>query len=355
MATHFLERGRILILLILLNPSCLWALLAINPSTHGALHDRSISPQPPTIDREPLAIPEISKIAQSYGTQDFTVSFTSPSSALTKRAPYTFQALICKGEKYYQEGVLQAQAGNGPAGRAFTENDLRNGWEYKEARFPTVPDGWIPVMEAMRAGIPDRDEIYGVNLDSTDSFINGRGARVNSPHEGRYHLTYIPNNDIIIATDTISPVANVPKPSIPDRLPACFQLSDCAWVVWNKVSQTPNDLRFYAVDDVENDISRPVIDQILRNRRGTNWVDFEDKLTFSIDSEEGKALFGSPNGIAAAWIMIHRVGSLGRRVPRVTIWNRGAVSRCMLWDMVPQGQQPLFPLTEFDGEGNAIG
>ena len=179
MATRFLARGSFISLLVLLSPTCLWALLTINAPTHGVVQDPTRTPQSPAIERTAFTSPESSKVAQSYGTPDFTVNFSSPSLALTKRAPYPFQGLICKGEKYYQQGVLQAQAGNGPPGPAFTEDDLKNGWEYKEARFPTVPDGWIPVLQAMRAGIPERDEIYRVNLDSPDSFVNARGVRVN--------------------------------------------------------------------------------------------------------------------------------------------------------------------------------
>ena len=38
----------------------------------------------------------------------------------------------------------------------------------------------------------------------------------------------------------------------------------------------------------------------------------------------------------------------------MTVWNKGAVKRCMLWDMVPEGEEPLFKLTEFDEDGMAI-
>ncbi|KAL8955314.1 MAG: hypothetical protein Q9183_006697, partial [Haloplaca sp. 2 TL-2023] len=179
MATRFLAPANLACLLILLGPACLFSLLATHQSTFLALQDPTTVPDVQAKTQYSLPGPESSKVARSYGTQDFTVNFSSPSSALTKRAPYTFQGLICKGEKYYQQGVLQAQAGNGPPGPAFTEDDLKNGWEYKEARFPTVPDGWVPVMEAMRAGVPERDEIYRVNLDASNSFVNARGVRVN--------------------------------------------------------------------------------------------------------------------------------------------------------------------------------
>ncbi len=57
-------------------------------------------------------------------------------------------------------------------------------------------------------------------------------------------------------------------------------------------------------------------------------------LEFEMDSEEGLALLGTPDGMGTGWLMQDRVKELGRRDPKVTIWTEGAKAM-MVWDMAP--------------------
>lgn len=84
------------------------------------------------------------------------------------------------------------------------------------------------------------------------------------------------------------------------------------------------------------------MEDIFNDRRGTTVVPWENRLTFGLDSKEGKALLASPNGLAVAWILIHRAEELGRREPRVTIFNPDGTNRCMIWDLIPQGGEGVF-------------
>lgn len=51
-----------------------------------------------------------------------------------------------------------------------------------------------------------------------------------------------------------------------------------------------------------------------------------------MDGEEGKALLGTPNGLATAWLLYDRYGQLERMAPRVTSWTD--VRRLELCDFV---------------------
>ncbi|KAL9011837.1 MAG: hypothetical protein Q9173_003353 [Seirophora scorigena] len=44
-------------------------------------------------------------------------------------------------------------------------------------------------------------------------------------------------------------------------------------------------------------------------------------LEFGMDTEEGRALLGTPTGVGVAWLLIERWKELGRRIPRVRIFN----------------------------------
>ena len=106
----------------------------------------------------------------------------------------------------------------------------------------------------------------------------------------------------------------------------------------------PGSLRFYMRDNVANDVAAPLMEEIFQARRGTLDVPWEDRLTLDLSSNEGSARFGSPNGLATAWMMFHRHAELGFRTPRVTIFAPGEKT-CMIWDMVPQGMELLCRLT----------
>lgn len=56
-----------------------------------------------------------------------------------------------------------------------------------------------------------------------------------------------------------------------------------------------------------------------------------DGYTFGMDSDEGLALLGTPNGGATAWILMDHFAELGPRKPRVTVSTHGASYLCMLW------------------------
>lgn len=60
-------------------------------------------------------------------------------------------------------------------------------------------------------------------------------------------------------------------------------------------------------------------------------------LAYGMDSPQGRALLGTPNGIGAARLLIDRAATLGRREIRIHIfWPDGNANYpCMLIDMAP--------------------
>lgn len=67
-----------------------------------------------------------------------------------------------------------------------------------------------------------------------------------------------------------------------------------------------------------HDIFQSLMDDIFHYWRERLDPPWENRLTFGLDTEEGAALLASPNGIAAAWLHIHRAGDMGKRTPGVT-------------------------------------
>lgn len=167
---------------------------------------------------------------------------------------------------------------------------------------------------------------------------------------------YIPQNNAVLMYLTVSPRYNVgqrrvAEEDISKQIPRMSQLSDLVWYTWTGVTANPGSLRYYAVDGIVNDVAKPLMLEIFQARRGTTDVPWSKRITFDLNSDEGKALFGCPNGIAVNWLLIHHAAVLGRREPRVTIFNAKGTNNmsnnlCMIWDLIPAGQKGSFGKVE---------
>lgn len=80
-----------------------------------------------------------------------------------------------------------------------------------------------------------------------------------------------------------------------------------------------------------NDVTAALIDYLLlRYRpRASLIIPWERRVTYGLDSDEGKALLATPNSIAVLWLLVHRREILGRRDPRVTMFDPGMSRRMM--------------------------
>ncbi|KAL8918425.1 MAG: hypothetical protein Q9208_007330 [Pyrenodesmia sp. 3 TL-2023] len=262
-----------------------------------------------------------------------------------------FQCLVAKGKKYWEEAVLPAFAGQSryPTPDFGTEEEdplEESGWTEEDELRPSPPE-WNEVLEKTEGKVP-RSDVHHISLSQYGEFENERG--VQKPTEAVYWGWFIPENDMVIMYLTASPTyqlgqGGVADADIPARLPRMHQLSDLIWLSWEGVVENPGSLRYYAAQGVKNQASADLIKSILQARRGTTDVPWERRVTFDLSSEEGMALFGCPNGIAVNWLLIHHAAELGRRGPRVTIYNKaelGTDGVMMVWDMVPVGKQGSF-------------
>ncbi|CAO1601202.1 hypothetical protein XANCAGTX0491_004869 [Xanthoria calcicola] len=120
---------------------------------------------------------------------------------------------------------------------------------------------------------------------------------------------------------------NIP---IVEHIPRLNTLSDAVWQVWIRLTDQPGSLRYYAVENIFNEVTAALIDYLLpRDRSRASIAPWECRVTYGLDSDEGKALLATPNSIAVLWLLAHRREILGRRDPRVTIVDPGMSRRMM--------------------------
>ena len=148
-------------------------------------------------------------------------------------------------------------------------------------------------------------------------------------------------------------------------VPPLNRWSDITWLLWNETTKgNPNNLRYIGHDRIGNLKTQLVMEYVFKKHADPPGPDEgsdtdsdseseeeeEDEpefpgLVFGMDTDEGKALLGTPNGIGTARLLIDRVKSLGRREPKVYIFSRGDSKGfyCMLWDLGPPPGQPGTP------------
>ncbi|KAL8632444.1 hypothetical protein Q9189_001819 [Teloschistes chrysophthalmus] len=337
-------RVRWLLALLATIVTALWLLVHNfnqEPSSHALFND-VVSRQPPSVNGSSDVQTDIGAyvnssdpklVALTFGRHDlfrFSPVHTRP---LSKRAlDPKYDCLVEKGRKYYESGILPAFDGHSsyPTPPFDDKSFKDNGWSRKDDDDSFVPHAWEPAFAMVPEGRPssgdesDRDvEATFVFMSQDEPFTNDQGQQ--KATGAYYNVFYLPETMAIIASTTYSPIyqlqeAGVPADQINNLIPPLHRLSDVIWA----------------------NIAKPLMDDIFNERRGTEIVPWENRLTFGLDSKEGLALLGSPNGLAVAWILIHRAQALGRREPRVTIFNPDGTNRCMIWDLVPQGGEGMF-------------
>ncbi|KAI4259015.1 MAG: hypothetical protein L6R42_004791 [Xanthoria sp. 1 TBL-2021] len=312
-------------------------------------------------------------VARAFGEQSHTFElFSSHHRAHVKRAlDEKWSCLIEKGRSYYVDGVLAAYDGRPPGGppEDFGEGEdvLKEfGWSRHEDSEP-ISSGWNAALQAMDLGAPEEDDVSYILLDQNLEFDNGHGEQVShSQHftesdndcqqqitNARYYA-YYSLTGFILVTDSYSPSGQlrrleVPINEIPNKIPLLHRFSDALWFEWSVHTDQPASFRYYAVESIINHPTAELMDDIMIARRGSDEVSWAERLTFDLTSDEGKALFGCPNGVAVSWLLMHRFSTLGRREPRVTIFNPGGGLRSMIWDLIPEGKSGSFGDVTPDG------
>ena len=121
-------------------------------------------------------------------------------------------------------------------------------------------------------------------------------------------------------------LTNNPKATYPPLV----HWSDIAFLQWLMQNPTPGNLKYIFRMTIQNIETCCVLDKVLRLSTQTRY-DVWPGLTFDIESEEGQAILGTPNGSGTAWLLIQHKKQLGdKRIERVTVFyaeNEGDLYR----------------------------
>ncbi|KAJ4311116.1 Mitochondrial import inner membrane translocase subunit tim8 [Neodidymelliopsis sp. IMI 364377] len=152
-------------------------------------------------------------------------------------------------------------------------------------------------------------------------------------------LTFL---DVKSAEKGASRVWGVAKPSV-DELPKLRQISDLAWGFWNRAhpgGANLDKINKFLVHDIANEDTLKLIKIALKTYKvpeGQSRYKYLPKwpgLVFYIETDEGKAMFGSPNGLAAGYFLAQHKTQLGgnKYVYQVTVWrDSDGDEQMMLW------------------------
>ncbi|KAL8807746.1 MAG: hypothetical protein Q9182_000557 [Xanthomendoza sp. 2 TL-2023] len=278
-----------------------------------------------------------------------------------------YQCLIEKGQQYWETGVKPAFDGQSrfptPNFGGVADPLQDSGWT-SNVELKPLPKFWIDAFKAMQGKAP-KGPVRQIYLDQSHDFENDHGPQVQGLHSkatsAQYHAQFIAESAAIIVSLSVSPRnkvsrRRVPPEEIPTKIPRMNRLSDLLWYTWQTERHHHHleSLRYFAVEGIINPDARDLIFEIFQSRRGTTDVPWKKRLTFDLTSDEGKALFACPNGIAVIWLLIHHAQVLGRREPRVTVFNgenKELGDRvCMIWDLIPCGQKGSFGAVETEAE-----
>ncbi|KAL8976579.1 MAG: hypothetical protein Q9177_006825, partial [Variospora cf. flavescens] len=190
---------------------------------------------------------------------------------------------------------------------------------------------------------------------------------------------YFPSLSAIVIGDINSPAnqvrrrfRNILKKPVPSNL----EIADGTWTMWTELSGNNHNLRYLGHDNTANLRAAHIIEYIFTkhgrsdsssdgsssdsssdssdgSQQGSqagssagSSADDEDELDFSglefgMDTDEGKALLGTPNVIGTARLLIDRARQLGKRELKVNIFTREDGQYCMLWNMAPVGRPSI--------------
>ncbi|KAL8794034.1 MAG: hypothetical protein Q9182_007638 [Xanthomendoza sp. 2 TL-2023] len=258
---------------------------------------------------------------------------------------------VYQGGKYL-EAIKDASEGRNLVKRS-PPQELNNDWtEQKvyidDGQYELVEKHWKTAFEELFGpdeGYPLRNQIKHIDLMQNQPYQTVLGE-IQATNAWSYGF-YYPNHNLIMSTACHSATEKIieqnqglSKADRNAKLPTISALSDIMWLAWKKAAPpAPQDLRYIARNNIWRGESRVLIGDLLKRDRGDSrhvpWPGVE----YSGDSDEGKALLGSPNGRATAWLLIDRAGEMARRGTsrqlKVNIFSVDG-RYCMLWDMEAQ-------------------
>ncbi|KAI4221710.1 MAG: hypothetical protein LQ349_007782 [Xanthoria aureola] len=275
------------------------------------------------------------RVALPFGRQSIAAnaSFSETQGTRIKRAT-PFEAAKEKGAQYLTAYQSAFECDRTP-GPVFTEDQFKNAWKDEPLNGDFVDEDWQTAL-----GIPARPPNYVATKHSQTvaPFVSATGQNVKDETGGSYKLQYIPSTGAIIVLGAYSPdfivgtegIAKIDRPAV---IPQLNRLSDMMWYRWNSLVTDPATLRFIGHDNISNRLSQNIIREILLRTTGDRFSPWPGN-SLGLNTDDGKALLGTPNGIGVAWLLLDRYRDMGKREPTVTIWE-GKEGTMMLWDLKP--------------------
>jgi len=145
-----------------------------------------------------------------------------------------------------------------------------------------------------------------------------------------YDNLYDPISGAIWAANNISPSKKNSQARRNAPLPALQLWSDIVFLEWARVATDDNInnlkfvLRLWIVNAETCDVIAHVLRRLHPSREESRLVHFENEGDVGMESEEGKALLGTPNGRGVAWLLVQHRARLGRKtVGGVRVWVDG--------------------------------
>ncbi|KAL8869117.1 MAG: hypothetical protein Q9174_004511 [Haloplaca sp. 1 TL-2023] len=284
-----------------------------------------------------------------HHSPNFTVPATKHQAPIKRQAPptLTLEQARCRGERIL--GQIQDVYANPPQpGPSFTQADFDAAWTLNRKN-RDIEKGWYGLWKQLTGNDFKLGDVNRLIASQDKEYTDGSGTK-RSPTNGKYEIVYARHAASIIAIHRVSPLANlesaggVPHDQAQQQIPHLHRASDMTWYLWlsllsrndqslegapdtlpenaGKDPQDPGRLRYLGNDYVSNPTSESIIAQVLREQ-GKEGVEipYEERLTFGMDTDEGKALLGTPNAGAVAWICMHRFQELGKRRLEVSLWT----------------------------------
>ncbi|KAH9231037.1 hypothetical protein K456DRAFT_1842429 [Colletotrichum gloeosporioides 23] len=251
--------------------------------------------------------------------------------------PDTYEGRVQKGQ-YLKEllplSPTQAQEFNGGVTVAspFQNSNemIRWGWSPSPNPYPYMMSSHRPAFkDALDEAFKDPDYPVDPTLNMVWHVLHDRPFRLaegglGQPTLGKYSNVVNPEDGAFIFDSNFSPSwakKEIGRGDVPDL----DTVSDIAYFQWKDgCSAKGSDIRGLKVvfrSHVLNDKTFQIVVEALRRGGHPKIPTWNERITFSMDTEEGFAILGSVHGASTAWMLIQHKEELGmKNIKEVVIW-----------------------------------
>jgi hypothetical protein len=166
------------------------------------------------------------------------------------------------------------------------------------------------------------------DMHDEDFFLDG----IKHPYMMAYIFSFLnPEAGLLIAAANTTPegmLTDSDKESNIVTFPKLNHWSDVAFLQWQSLSidGVMSDLKFVARVSITNEYTTAVLSTVLvslckQHNAGEKALPRWPGVIFTMNSEEGMALLGTPNGSGVAWLLAQHKKELGHKcVEKVRLW-----------------------------------